>query len=54
MKWVYALFGIKHVHCFSDKKHDYTAPNGSRIITMSCNKCGKEQLHVYKWGKENI
>lgn len=39
---------MKHIHCFSDKRQDYTTPTGERIIIMACNKCGLEEVHILK------
>lgn len=46
MKWIYALFKLDHVHCYSDKVRDYPTLDGKRLITMACNKCGLEQDHI--------
>lgn len=39
-----------HEHCFCDKKHDFTTEDGTRIITMACNKCGLEDTKIIKPG----
>jgi hypothetical protein len=51
MKWLYAMFNIKHVHCYSDKKHYCEYRDGSTLVVMACNKCGLEQVHVFKRGE---
>lgn len=45
-KFLERIFNPNHIHCFSDKKYDFTDKEGQRIIIMACNKCGLEETHV--------
>ena len=42
-----------HVHCFCEKKRDYTSEYGERLVTMSCHKCGLQRDYTAQ-GKERV
>lgn len=48
LKKVISLITVKHICCFCNKTFDYELGSGSRMITMSCNKCGKERTRIIK------
>lgn len=50
MKWLTKMFKslFEHHHCFCNKKLDETLENGDRLIIMACNRCGFEDIHVFK------
>ena len=55
MKWLTKLFKslFEHHHCFCNKKLDETLENGDRLIIMACNRCGLEDMKVFKKERKN-